>query len=96
MRPLQIRILRSGYVVGKKQMSTVVALDAELARLDPKEVHVVPDKEVCYRSTASPSDSLAMFGAICDRWGVKWALPGKVLVPTRKDVAILLAAQRCC
>jgi biopolymer transport protein ExbD len=62
MRPLQIRILRSGYVVGKKQMSTVVALDAELARLDPKEVHVVPDKEVSYRKIAAALRVLQKYG----------------------------------
>ena len=53
MKPLQIHILRSGYVVGKKQMRTVGALEAELIRVDPKEVRVVPDKGVSYRKVAA-------------------------------------------
>jgi hypothetical protein len=49
VKPLQIRILRSGYVVGRKQLRTVVALEAELIRRRTKEARVVPAKGVSYR-----------------------------------------------
>ena len=53
VKPLQIHILRSGYVVGKKQVRTVGALEAELIRLDTKAARVLPDKEVSYRKVAA-------------------------------------------
>jgi biopolymer transport protein ExbD len=53
MRPLQIQILRSGYVVGKKQLRTVVALEAELTRLETKEARLQPAKDVSYRKVAA-------------------------------------------
>lgn len=53
MKPLCIRVLRSGYVVGTKEMRTVVALEAELNRLKSKEARVVPDKDAPYRKVAA-------------------------------------------
>jgi hypothetical protein len=35
--------------VGKKQLRTVVALEAELIRLNAKEAHVLPAKDASHR-----------------------------------------------
>lgn len=53
MKPLQIQILRSGYIVGKKQLRTVVALEAELIRLNAKEARVQPARDASYRKVAA-------------------------------------------
>jgi hypothetical protein len=53
MKPLEIQIVRSGYVVGKKELRTVVALEAELIRLGIKEARVLPAKDVSYRKVAA-------------------------------------------
>lgn len=53
MKPLQIEVVRSGYVVGKKELRTVVALEAELIRLGTKEARVRPAKDVSYRNVAA-------------------------------------------
>ena len=44
MKPVPIKISRSGYVVGKKHLRTVAALEAELIRRGTKEARVLPDK----------------------------------------------------
>jgi hypothetical protein len=43
LKLLQIRILQSGYVVGRKHLRTVEALEAELIRRGTKEARVVPE-----------------------------------------------------
>jgi hypothetical protein len=42
VKPLQLKILSSGYVIGKKHLRTVGALEAELIRRGTKEARVVP------------------------------------------------------
>ena len=51
--PLRIQIVRSGYVVGKKQLRTVVALEAELIRLGTKAARLQPAKDISYRKVAA-------------------------------------------
>ena len=53
MKPLRVQVLRSGYVVGKKQLRTVVALEAELIRRKTREARVVPAKDASYRKVAA-------------------------------------------
>jgi hypothetical protein len=53
MKSLRIRVLRSGYIVGTKEVSTVIALEAELIRLKCKVARVVPDKDTPYRKVAA-------------------------------------------
>jgi hypothetical protein len=53
VKPLRIQILRSGYVVGRKQLQTVVALEAELIRRRTKEARILPAKGVSYRKVVA-------------------------------------------
>lgn len=52
-KPLPIHVLRSGYVVGKKQVRTVRALEAELIRLRTTQAHVQPTKDAPWRKLAA-------------------------------------------
>jgi hypothetical protein len=49
----RIQILRAGYVVGRKQLRTVAALEAELIRRNIREARVVPAKDVSYRKVVA-------------------------------------------
>jgi hypothetical protein len=53
VKPLQIKVLPSGYVIGKMHLRTVVALEAELRRRDTKEARLVPDRKASYRKVAA-------------------------------------------
>ncbi len=53
MKPLQIQILRSGYVLGRTKFRTVVELEAELVRRKTRDASVVPAKDVSYRKVAA-------------------------------------------
>ena len=53
VKPLQIKVLPSGYVVGKMHLRTVVALEAELKRRDTKEARLVPGRKASYRKVAA-------------------------------------------
>ena len=53
VKPLQIKIFGSGYVVGKKHLRTVGALEAELIRRGTKEARVVPDKNISFRKVSA-------------------------------------------
>jgi len=46
VKALQIKISRSGYLVGKKHLRTVGAPEAELIRRGTKEARVLPDKQI--------------------------------------------------
>jgi len=53
VKPLRVQVLRSGYVVGKKELRTVIALEAELIRRKTREARVVPAKDASYRKVAA-------------------------------------------
>lgn len=53
VKPLAVHVLRSGYVVGKKEFRTVVELEAELIRLRTRDAHVVLAKNVSVRKVAA-------------------------------------------
>ena len=69
--PTRIQILPSGYVVGKKQLRTVIALEAELIRRNVREAHVVPTKGVSYRKVAAAIRA-------CQRRGIFLGFSGNV------------------
>jgi hypothetical protein len=53
LKPLQIQILRSGYILGKTELRTVVELEAELIRRKTKDARVVLGKDASYRKVAA-------------------------------------------
>ena len=53
LKPLQIQILRSGYVLGRTKLRTVVELEAELVRRKTRNARVVPASNVSYRKVAA-------------------------------------------
>jgi len=66
VKPLQIKILQSGYVVGKKHLRTVGALEAELIRRGTKEARVVPDKNnFPFRKVSAALRVLQRHGIFC-------------------------------
>ena len=71
VRKLRLRILRSGYVVGKKQLRTVVALEAELKRRKTREARVVPAQDASYRKVAAAV-------RVCQRRGIFLGFIGDV------------------
>jgi len=48
-----IRVSRTGYTVGRKQLRTVGELDAELKRREITEARVLPSKDTPYRKVAA-------------------------------------------
>jgi hypothetical protein len=69
--PPRIHVLRAGYVVGRKQLRTVVALEAELARRDVREARVVPAKGASFRKVAAAV-------RVCQRRGIFLGFIGNV------------------
>ena len=62
MKSLRLEIHQSGYVIGKKQMRTVGALEAELIRLCAKEARVTPGGDASYRKVAAALRVLQKLG----------------------------------
>jgi hypothetical protein len=67
----RIQVLRAGYVVGKVQLRTVVALEAELIRRNVREARVVPAIGVSFRKVAAVV-------RVCQRRGIFLGFIGNV------------------
>jgi hypothetical protein len=101
MKPVQVQILRSGYVLDRTKLRTVVELEAALIRRKIRDARVLPARDVSYRKVAAALKvfqrqgvSLGFIGNARDGVSESSTVPNNTLVPTRKSEALLLAAQR--
>lgn len=67
----RIKVLRAGYAIGKKQLRTVVAVEAELIRRNVREARVVPAKDASFRKVAAVV-------RVCQRRGILLGFIGNV------------------